>query len=165
MQFIPWQFISDWRCQACGRCCKAYNVVVSFPEWLNIVKNFGIERTFSTLNRLFLKKEVDGSCTFLYRFLNTNFCSIQHSKPKACKLWPFKILKDPRYGYANQAFYQYGRDRLYVYADSNCYGLAYGVPGENFKKGTLKEFIEIALGNRRNQHETTGKFRIPPTIR
>jgi hypothetical protein len=78
-------------------------------------------------------------------------------KPNACKLWPFKIARTPKFGYANEAAYSYGENKLFVYADSVCAGLRYGKPTHEFAKYTLKEFIEIALGLRSWQFKTTGK--------
>jgi Fe-S-cluster containining protein len=158
MQFVPWRYIADWKCTACGTCCKAYSVVLNFQEWLGIVKDYGIERTFSGLNKLFIKRRSDGSCSFLYNFSNMHFCGLQPIKPKACKLWPFKILGKPEYGYANDAVYHYGEKIVFVYADSNCSGLMIGDPTRNFTAYTLKEFVEISLGIRNHQFKTTANI-------
>jgi len=64
MLFVPWQYIADWKCNACGQCCRAYSVVVNFHEWLKIVKNYGVETTASGLNKIFIKRRSDGSCVF-----------------------------------------------------------------------------------------------------
>jgi hypothetical protein len=47
-------------------------------------------------------------------------------KPEACKLWPFKVLSEPKYGEPNQAAFDYMGNKLYVYADTMCSGLRYG---------------------------------------
>ncbi|RLI41707.1 hypothetical protein DRO59_06205, partial [Candidatus Bathyarchaeota archaeon] len=103
MLFVPWQRIADWKCTACGLCCRAYSVVLNFQEWLNIVKNYGVDKTVSGLDKLFIKRRSDGSCIFLYKFSNMYLCGIQHMKPKACKLWPFRVLSKPKFGYADEA--------------------------------------------------------------
>ncbi len=59
MQFVPWQNIADWHCRACGYCCKLYNVVINFKEWLNIAKSFGVEITVTGLDRFFIKRASD----------------------------------------------------------------------------------------------------------
>ncbi|MEM2971763.1 MAG: YkgJ family cysteine cluster protein [Candidatus Bathyarchaeia archaeon] len=155
MLFVPWRFIADWKCTACGLCCKAYAVVLAFPEWLKIVKNYGVEKTVSGLNKLYLKKNSDGSCVFLYCLSNMCLCGLQHMKPKACKLWPFKVLGKPKFGYAREAEYCYGESKFYVYADSACNGLRFGTPTWEFANQKLKEFVEIALGRRSQQFKTT----------
>jgi Fe-S-cluster containining protein len=130
-------------------------VVLNFQEWLTIIKNYGVETTASGLNKLYIKRKSDGSCSFLYNISNTHLCGLQHMKPKACKLWPFKVLNKPEYGYAKEAAYDYKGSRLFVYADSNCSGLKYGRPTWEFTTYTVKEFIEIALGIRNQQIKST----------
>lgn len=154
MLFVPWRYIADWRCIACGQCCKAYSVVLNFQEWLRIVKNYGVEMTVSGLNKLFIKRRSDGSCAFLRSFSNLHLCGLQHMKPNACKIWPFKVLGRPKFGYANDALYYYGGGKLYVYADPTCVGLKYGSPSWEFANYTLREFVELALGLRSDQRRT-----------
>lgn len=160
MLFVPWQYISDWKCNACGLCCRAYSVVLDFQEWLRIVKNYGVEYTVSGLNKLFIKRRSDGSCVFLYDLPNMKLCGLQHMKPMACKLWPFKILSKPKFGYEKESVYRFIDNKLFIYADSTCRGIRYGTPTWEFANQTLKEFIEIALGNRREQNKTTAKIGI-----
>jgi Fe-S-cluster containining protein len=160
MQFVPWRHIADWRCVACGECCRLYSVVLNFHEWLKIVKSYGVEQTASGLDKLFLKRRGDGSCAFLCSFANVNSCSLQYMKPKACKLWPFKVLAQSKYGFANEATYCYGETTLFVYVDSMCSGVRYGKPSWEFANMTLKEFAEIAMGLRQTQHRTTSKIGI-----
>lgn len=158
MLFVPWRYVADWKCNACGSCCKAYSVVLNFPEWLRIVKNYGVEKTVSVLNKLFIKRRRDGSCFFLYNISSMHLCGLQQMKPKACKLWPFKIASKPEFGYANEANYRYGESKFFVYADSTCSGLRYGNPTWDFTNYTLKEFVEVALGIRSKQYKTTANL-------
>jgi len=162
MLFIPWRYIADWKCVACGLCCKTYSVVLSFPEWLSIVKNFGVDKTVSGLDKFFMRRGNDGSCVFLRQFSNNMcLCGIQQMKPKACKLWPFKISTKPKFGHGNEAVYSYAGNKLYIYADSTCRGLRYGRPSWEFTDYTLKELVEIALGLRNNQSITTASISFP----
>lgn len=158
MLFVPWRNIADWKCSMCGECCKAYSVILNFHEWLRIVKNYGAEQTVSGLNKLFIRRKSDGSCVFLYNLSDMHLCGLQQMKPKACKLWPFKVLSKPEFGHANDARYVYGENELFVYADSFCSGLRYGKPTWEFTNHTLKEFIEIALGIRSEQYKTTANL-------
>lgn len=155
MRFVPWRHIANWQCTACGNCCKLYSVVLNFPEWMNISKTFGAQTTGAGFDKLFLKRGEDGSCVFLCQFAGTFLCGLQHMKPDACKLWPFKILAEPKYGDSEQAIFEYGGKKLFIYADSNCEGLRYGSPTWEFKTLILKEFAGIALGTCRTQHNTT----------
>ena len=148
MQFVPWQYVADWHCKACGYCCKLYGVVLAFTEWLNIVKYFGIETTVSGLGNFCLKRTSDGSCGFLCNKTNNYFCGLQSMKPQACKLWPFKVLSEPKYGEPNQAAFNYMGNKMYIYADTMCSGLRPGTPTWDFRYTTLKEFTELSLGIR-----------------
>lgn len=156
MQFVPWRSVADWRCRGCGDCCRLYSVVINVNEWLQIAKNYGVEQTASGLDKLFIKRAGDGSCAFLCSLASTYRCGLQHMKPKACQLWPFKILNMPKYGFANEAAYPFGQGRLFIYVDSTCNGIRYGNPTWEFARQTVGEFVEIATGIRAVQLRTTG---------
>ena len=155
MQFVPWQNVADWHCKACGYCCKLYSVVIGFPEWLNISKSFGVETTVTGLDRFYIKRTSDGSCKFLCNKSNNYYCGLQGMKPEACKIWPFKVLAEPKYGEPKQAEFIYKGTKLYIYADTMCNGLHYGTPTWDFRNITVKEFTELALGIKRQQYKTT----------
>jgi Fe-S-cluster containining protein len=155
MQFVPWQNIADWHCKACGYCCKLYSVVLDFREWLNIIKWFGAGTTVAGLDKMYIKRCSDGSCSFLCNTPNNYYCGLQQMKPDACKIWPFKVFSEPKYGQPNQAAFNYGTMRLYIYADTMCSGLRYGAPTWDFQFTILREFTEIALGLRQIQYKTT----------
>jgi len=161
MQLVPWRYIADWKCIVCGECCKLCSVVLNFQEWLQIVKNFGVEQTVSGLDKLFIKRRADGSCVFLRQLSNIYLCGLQYMKPKACKIWPFKVLSEPRFGNANEAEYDYGKNRFFLYVDPMCRGIRYGNPSWDFASNTLKEFIEIAIDIRNTQFKTTANIGFP----
>ncbi len=163
MQFVPWQNVSDWRCRACGYCCKLYSVVLGFPEWLRLAKTFGTETTVTGLDHFYIKRASDGSCAFLCNNSQNYYCGLQTMKPEACKIWPFKVLAEPKYGEPNQAAFDYMGQRLYVYADTMCSGLRYGTPTWDFRYTTVKEFAEIALGLRQVQYKSTRPVQARPT--
>jgi len=155
VHFVPWQNIADWHCKACGICCKLYSVVLAFPEWLRITKTFGLDTTVAGLDRFYIKRATDGSCAFLCNTSHNYFCGLQSMKPEACKLWPFKVLSEPKYGEPNQAAFDYRGNKLYIYADTMCNGLRYGAPTWDFRYTTVREFAELALGVRQVQYKTT----------
>lgn len=155
LDFVPWRYVADWKCVQCGDCCRLYSVVLNFHEWLGIVKNFGAEHTASGLNKLFIRRRSDGSCAFLQNSPYASFCALQNMKPRACQIWPFKILMNPQYGMANEAVFPLGDNRVFVYVDPACHGVRYGLPTYEFSNFTLKEFVEIAAGLRVHQLKTT----------
>jgi Fe-S-cluster containining protein len=161
MQYVPWKYITDWKCTSCGDCCRLYSVVIDFGEWLRIIKNYGVEHTASGLSKLFISRRSDGSCTFLNNGSEVGLCGLQHMKPKACQLWPFKVLPNAQYGYPSEALYVYREKPLFVYADPMCKGLRFGKPTFEFANYTVEEFVEIAAGIRSNQFRTTAGIRFP----
>jgi Fe-S-cluster containining protein len=158
MRVVPWSQVSSWRCRACGKCCREYDVVLKFPEWLSIVKNFGVEYTASSISKFLLRRRADGSCPFLYQTPTLAFCALQHSKPQACRLWPFKVLDRPRYGTPDEAQYRYGNRKLYVYVDTACLGLKYGAPTREYTYSVISEFVQTAFGVRRRQFKSTARL-------
>jgi len=114
-----------------------------------------METTVGGLDRFYIKRASDGSCAFLCNDVNNYYCALQNMKPEACKIWPFRVLSDPKYGQSSQAAYDYGGLRLYVYADTTCGGLRYGTPTWDFRFTKLREFTELALGVRQVQYKTT----------
>ncbi len=155
---VPWKYVNSWNCHACGLCCKGFNVALNFAEWINVVKTYGIGFTSPGINKFFLKHRNDGSCVFLYNYSGKGFCSLQHRKPQACKLWPFKILPRPKYGRAKAAEYNYRGRKLFIYADPSCVGLVWGNPTVNFARTTLPEFLELAMGFREKQVYSTSQI-------
>jgi Fe-S-cluster containining protein len=158
MQFVPWRRVADWECLTCGICCKLYSVVIDFPEWLGIANTYGIEKTASGVDKLYINRRNDGSCVFLCSFANAHFCGLQQMKPRACQIWPFKVLDSPKYGWSREAAFDFGKMlRVYIYVDSMCNGVRYGVPSFTFVNQTLREFVEIAVGLRKVQMKTTAR--------
>jgi Fe-S-cluster containining protein len=155
LQFVPWRQVSRWQCTSCGCCCKDYSVVLSFPEWLRIAQTFGAQTTVTGMDKFFLKRVDDGSCAFLCRFQGNYLCSLQNMKPGACKIWPFKVLAEPKYGEAKQAVFDFAGKRLFVYVDRNCRGVTNGTPTWEFTTLTIKEFAALALGICGSQHNST----------
>ena len=155
---IPWRYIESWDCGTCGLCCKGFHVVLDFSEWINIVKAYGVDYTQPSISRFYLKNKTDGTCVFLGNYYGNWLCSLQHMKPIACKLWPFKISDKPKYGRPNEALYNLTNTRLYVYVDPSCVGLRWGDPNQEFTNTTLPEFVDLALGQRRKQFYSTARL-------
>lgn len=159
MQPVPWSYINSWNCIACGLCCKEYEVILRFPEWLRIVKNYGVEVTIPDLNKFYLKKRSDGSCVFLHRIGNLWICALQNMKPQACKLWPFKVYPHPKYGRPRDATYRYAGSRFFVYVDPACVGIRWGRPSHKYLDKVIPEFIQIATGSLEKQRYSTANIR------
>jgi Fe-S-cluster containining protein len=159
---IPWRYVGSWNCVACGMCCKGYRVVLGFNEWVGIIRKYGVGVTQPGLSRFYLGKKGDGTCIFLTKLYDTWLCGLQDMKPKACKLWPFKILSRPEFGRPNEASYKYKDRNFFVYVDPACTGIWWGKPTQEFAYRTMPELIEIALGLREKQYYSTSKILYRP---
>ncbi|MEM0049498.1 MAG: YkgJ family cysteine cluster protein [Candidatus Bathyarchaeia archaeon] len=159
MVFVPWSYVNLWRCNGCGLCCREFEVVLTFNEWLNITKRYGVGVTRAGLNKIYIAKKSDGSCVFLYPSSSGKWlCGLQHIKPLACKLWPFKVLSKPKYGHSSEAIFEYLGQKFYVYIDPFCPGIRWGKPSAELVYKILPEFIEIAIGLREKQVYSTMTF-------
>jgi Fe-S-cluster containining protein len=158
LDFVPWRYVANWKCIQCGDCCRLYSVVLNFHEWLGIVKYFGAEHTASGLDKLFIRRRTDGSCAFLQAGPYASYCGLQNMKPRACQIWPFKILMKPQYGLPNDAAFSLGNNKVFVYVDPACHGVRFGTPTYEFANSTLREFVEIAAGLRAHQLKTTSNI-------
>ncbi|MCS7098682.1 MAG: YkgJ family cysteine cluster protein [Candidatus Methanomethyliaceae archaeon] len=147
MNPIPWRRINNWICIACGDCCKKYKVPLTAYEVAKISKIFGYKCLEPSLGCYYLKRKPDGSCIFQI----SNICGIQNIKPHACKLWPFMIYERAKYGYKNEAEYEYKGRTFYVYVNPYCKGITYGRPSLTFEMFVISEFIELSLESREEQ--------------
>ena len=163
MRPVPWRHVASWSCNLCGKCCREYRVVLKPEEWLKLVDIYGPEVAEVGHGKFYLRRRPDGSCIFLKKVGGKWLCGLQDMKPKACKLWPFKVLSWPKYGRAAEAYVNYMGYPLYVYVDPFCPGLKWGSPTPAFVSTVLKETIEIALGIRTEQEHTTSK--LPESLR
>ena len=155
---LSWRNLKSWNCVECGMCCKDYHVVLNYAEWLNIVGNYGIEKTIAGTNKLLLGKKSNGTCSFLTHYKDTCYCGLQYMKPTACKIWPFKIFLNPKFGKPDWALYRYRNKSFYIYVDSACTGLSWGKPTPELMYRVLPEFIDVAIGLRKQQFYSTSKI-------
>ncbi|UCH01527.1 MAG: YkgJ family cysteine cluster protein [Candidatus Bathyarchaeota archaeon] len=156
MKLIPWKQVRYWRCLCCGNGCQ-FTVQLTTKEWLNLIKLYGHAWVEPRIDGFYIKKIIGKRCPFLHRFSNRNLCSIQRIKPLACKIWPFKILDNPRYSSPSEAHYKSRYGEFYIYIHSYCPGIIYGKPSEQLINHVLSEFIEIRLGLIKQQIYSTSR--------
>jgi len=133
-------------------------VVLKPEEWVRLLELYGPSVVEAGCGKFYLRRRPDGSCVFLTRVGDKWLCSLQDNKPKACKLWPFKVVSWPKYGRPHEAYFDYAGVPLYIYVDPFCPGIKWGRPTPAFVANTLREFVEIALGVRVEQEHTTAKL-------
>lgn len=129
---------------------------------MNIIRNYGVEVTQPSVSKFYLGKKGDDTCIFVHKLYDTWLCELQEMKPKACKLWPFKIFSRPKFGRPNEAVYKYRDGNLFVYVEPACIGIRWGNPTQEFTYRTMPEFIEVALGLREKQYYSTAKIPYRP---
>jgi len=154
---VPWRYVSSWSCDGCGLCCKGFSVVLRFEEWFRLVKRFGAEVTRVGLNKFYLARRSDGSCVFLYNYFGRWLCGLQDMKPLACKMWPFKVLKRPKYGNPNESIFNYRGRTFYVYVDPFCPNLRWGRPTAELTYKVIPEIIELSMNVREKQVYSTSR--------
>ncbi|MFQ6077305.1 MAG: YkgJ family cysteine cluster protein [Candidatus Bathyarchaeia archaeon] len=164
MKSVPWRYVHSWECILCGICCGPYVVSLTLKEWTRIVQTYGVRVTQPGIDGFYLKKNANGRCVFQIKLGDMWLCAIQHMKPRACKLWPFRIYLKPKHGRADEALYNYRGHRLFVYVDPLCRGLTWGRPGERLLHKTLPEVAEIKLGLREGQRYSTALLSYKPII-
>jgi len=152
---LPWSYVNSWRCAGCSLCCREFSVVLKFNEWLRIIRTYGVGVTMAGLNKFYMGKKSDGSCIFLYKPYGRWLCGLQHMKPTACKLWPFKIYMKPTYGKPEEALFNYEGRRFFVYIDPSCPEIIWGSPSSEMIYRVIPEVIEIALGIKEKQVYST----------
>jgi len=152
---VPWSYVNSWRCTGCGICCREFEVVLRFHEWLKLVQTYGVGVTGAGLSKFYVAKRPDGFCLFSTAYSGVKLCGLQSMKPLACKIWPFKIVDKPKYGSAREALFEYKGRRLFVYVDPFCPEIRWGKPTPEMTYYVVPEFIEIALGLREKQVYST----------
>lgn len=140
---VPWRFVKDWHCDACGKCCKEYLVPLRSYEYLRLRWSGFVEERFGK----FYIKKINGRCPFQINKL----CILQGElKPIACKLYPFVIRKKGD----ERAEFEYGGEVFYVYVDTFCKNVVLGRPSESLRRMVV-EAIQVYLGVRRDVESIT----------
>ena len=152
--------MKSWRYIGCGGCCK-FTVKITTKEWLNITRVYGYGIIRQTVDGFYLRKTNDGLCPFLLRLSGRWFCGIQYMKPLACKLWPFRIISEPKYGNSNEACFNYKDREFYIYVNLMCHGILRGRLNRIFISKILPELIEIRMGSQRKQFYSTINLAYP----
>ncbi len=121
---IPWRRVKRWECIRCGWCCKNYDVPVTVYDEERLRK-YGDVFWRGKIG-VYLKR-VNGVCIFY----DGSGCSIYDDRPKACRLYPFYVMKrgeeEARFG------------NLYVYLDKNCRGIGRGRRVEDLIPEIIKQ--------------------------
>jgi Fe-S-cluster containining protein len=153
-RFVPWRRVSDWRCLACGECCKHFEIPLRAEEYARIIGIYGLDVVRMSLGRAYLKKIRDSRCIFQSVSLDRWLCGLQKDKPLVCKLWPFAILENPKYGKNGESIYHYQEKKFYVYVHLYCRGLLLGKPLPHLRNKVIPEAVRLSLCLEESQKHT-----------
>lgn len=145
---VPWRFVSSWHCSACGDCCKEYRVRLRAYEYLKLRGTGLIEEK---AGRFYIKK-IGKLCPFQ----KGNLCSLGSSKPIACKIYPFSILKKGD----ERALFEYEGEEFFVYVDDFCRNIRLKrdlKPSSEIIR-EIEEAMEVILGKRSELNLLTAKL-------
>ncbi|MHA1706257.1 MAG: YkgJ family cysteine cluster protein [Promethearchaeota archaeon] len=154
--YVPWRRVHDWRCVACGNCCTHFSVPLMGTEYAKFMKIFGDNIMDFNFNpgKVYLRKKLNNECIFQDIRYGISFCMIQELKPYVCKLFPFFITKTGE----REALYIYKNEPYYVYVNTFCPQVKYGIPSFNFVKIVIPEAIQLSLNPRSGIINLTTKF-------
>jgi len=154
---IPWTEVASWSCRACGNCCVGYRVPLKMEEMVSISSRYGSGVMEYGLSKAYLKNRPNGRCVFQRPLNGRWICTLQGTKPTACRLFPFRMHNKPLYKHGDNAKVQIGNKTYYLYMDPNCQGIVLGQPTDRFKNEIVPEIIRIGMGLPVKQKYTTSK--------
>ncbi len=151
---IPWSWVRNWDCRQCGYCCVNYRVPLTKSEAKLLSRFFGPDLVEWSKGKFRIKLK-DGICPFLEKRGDAYFCKLQGSlKPYACKMWPFRIYREPKFGHPSDAGVNYGRRMYFVYLSSACRGIELGTPSPEFIAGPLVQALNLHMNPYSNLYPT-----------
>lgn len=154
---IPWTEVSTWSCTACGNCCIGYRVPLKMDEMIRVSNQYGEKVLEFGVGKAYLRNQSNGRCVFQRPLMGRWICTLQGTKPTACRLFPFRMHKKPMYKGGENAMVRFGEKTYYLYMDPNCNGVILGKPDERFRTQIVPEIIKIGVGFPVKQRYTTSK--------
>ncbi len=109
------------------------------------------------LGKAYLRNQSNGRCVFQRPLMGRWICTLQGTKPTACRLFPFRLHSKPIYKGGDNARVQIGDKTYYLYMDPDCQGIVLGQPTERFRNEIVPEIVRIGMGLPVKQRYTTSK--------
>jgi Fe-S-cluster containining protein len=156
-ELIPWTEVSSWSCNACGNCCVGYRVPLKMDEMVLVSNQYGPNVLEYGVGKAYLRNQTNGRCIFQRPLMGRWVCTLQGTKPTACRLFPFRMHHKPLYKSGDNAKVQIGDKTYYLYMDPDCKGIVLGQPTERFRKEIVPEIVRIGMGLPVKQKFTTSK--------
>lgn len=154
---IPWTQVRSWSCKACGNCCVGYRVPLKMEEYVKVGRLYGPNVIEYGVGKAYLKNKKNGRCVFQNPLMGRWICTLQGTKPTACRLFPFRIHNKPVYKKGDTASINFQGKTYYLYMDPDCQGVETGHPSPRFKDDIVPEIMSIGIGLPVKQKFTTSK--------
>lgn len=155
---VPWREIHSWRCKACGNCCQGFRVPLKMDEFVKVANMYGSDKLVYGVGKAYIRTRPDGRCVFQTPSMGRWICTLQAMKPTACKLFPFRIYKEPIYKRGDNSHIQFNGNTYHLYLDPICKGIDWGKPSTRFLTKVLPEMLRIGKGIAQKQRYTTSKY-------
>ncbi len=126
-------------------------------EMVRITNQYGQGVLQYGLGKSYLRNQSNGRCTFQRPLMGKWICTLQGTKPTACRIFPFRLNNKPIYKNGDNARIQMGDKTYYLYMDPNCNGITHGQPTERFARQIVPEIVRIGMGLPVKQKYTTSK--------
>ncbi|MCW4049579.1 MAG: YkgJ family cysteine cluster protein [Candidatus Bathyarchaeota archaeon] len=154
---IPWTEVNNWSCIACGNCCLGYRVPLKMDEMVKVNAMYGPTVLEYGMGKAYLRNQRNGRCVFQRPLMNRWICTLQGTKPTACRLFPFRIHSKPIYKRGDQAGINLKGKIMYLYMDPDCQGIIHGQPSDRFRNQIVPEIISMGMGLQVKQKYTTSR--------
>jgi Fe-S-cluster containining protein len=132
-------------------------VPLKMEEMVSISARYGSRVMEYGLSKAYLRNRPDGRCVFQRPLNGRWICTLQGTKPTACRLFPFRMHNKPFYKYGDNAKVQIGDKTYYLYMDPDCQGIVLGQPTDRFRNEIVPEIVRIGMGLPVKQKYTTSK--------
>jgi len=99
-------------------------------EMVQVYKRYGQSVLEFGLGKAYLRNRRDGRCVFQRPLMDRWICTLQGTKPTACRLFPFRL-------------------------DPECQGIQLGQPTPHFRDQVVPEVLRIGMGFPVKQKYTT----------
>jgi Fe-S-cluster containining protein len=126
-------------------------------EFVKVGQLYGPNVMSYGVGKAYLKNQQNGRCVFQRPLMGRWICTLQGTKPTACRLFPFRIHKKPVYKRGDSAGIVFRGTNYYLYMDPECSGITIGHPEERFRKKIVPEIMSIGIGLPVKQKYTTSK--------
>ena len=84
-------------------------------EMIRVSNQFGEKVLEFGLGKAYLKNQSNGRCVFQRPLMGRWICTLQGTKPTACRLFPFRMHKKPIYKSGENAIVKFRDKKYYLY--------------------------------------------------